>query len=75
MTSPRTVPRSRRAALKTDSLACQWGTGAVPSSARQFTGSLALGLDVRDLTQILGDHLGAELPNLLRAVINGAHRV
>jgi len=40
--------------------------------------SLAPRLDVRDLAQILGHHLGAQLPKLLRAVVlrpyEGTHR-
>src|SRR5260370_23914396 len=74
-------PLLARRPHQVDFLARQWGRGAVPSSARpvcSLPGGLAPGLDVRDLAQILGDHLGVELPKLLRAVVlrpyEGTHR-
>src|SRR5262245_14462190 len=80
MTSPRTVPPlpgappSRFSGLSVGERC----SSIVRSTGLQFTGRPRAGLEVRDLAQVPGDHLGAELPKLLSAVVlrpyEGTHR-
>src|SRR5258708_36051423 len=69
--------RSRRAGL-TRSIFWPVSGGEVqfrhPLGRSAVYRGLAPGLDVRDLAQILGDHLGAELPKLLRGGLASVRR-